>query len=143
APGPSALLAYALLMRVLRCSAARPHSDHLGTRCLGRFPAAPLERLRGLLLQLLAQRLLARGLFGRKDVGREVPRFEHLADLDLSVLEWDPRGPFDRLFLRLHLDQPETGDQLPGFRERSVGHGTPPAGEQDASALRARLEPVG
>jgi len=30
------LLACALLMRVLRCSAARAHSDHLAPRCLGR-----------------------------------------------------------------------------------------------------------
>src|SRR5262249_285569 len=57
APGPSptprnlrfrgdhgtALLACALLMRLLRCSAARAHSDHLATRFLGRVSGRHLD----------------------------------------------------------------------------------------------------
>ena len=50
--------------------------------------------------------------------------------------------PFDRLFLRLHLPQPEAGDQLLGLGEGPVDHGPLVAGELDARALRARMEPL-
>src|SRR5437879_6487173 len=49
------------------------------------------------------------------EFGAEVLRFEHLANFDLG-LPAERIGaapdPFDRLCLRLHLPQPETGDQL-------------------------------
>src|SRR5258708_36607846 len=49
-------------------------------------------------------------------------RLEHTANLDLRVCEREGirLDPFDRFFLRRHLNQPETGDQLLRLRERAV-----------------------
>src|SRR5207247_467252 len=50
--------------------------------------------------------------------------------------------PFNRLLLRLHLPQPEAGDQLLCLGEGPVDHGPLPSREPDARALRARVEPL-
>src|SRR5882762_4845688 len=105
-------------------------------------PSAPrLLLLRG---YLRAQALFLLSELGR-ELGAEVLRLEHLADLDLG-LSFEGIGaaldPFDRLRLGLHLPQPETGDQLFRFGERPVDHGALRAREPDARALRARLEPL-
>src|SRR5439155_104343 len=75
----------------------------------------------------------------------EIFRLEHLADLDLA-LPFHGVGaaldPLDRLFLGLHLDQPEPGDQLLGLGERPVDDGALGARELDARALGARLQPL-
>src|SRR5256885_5277561 len=42
----------------------------------------------------------------------EVVRLEHLANLHFTFLERGPFQPLDGLAQRLHLPQPETGDQL-------------------------------
>src|SRR5215471_571005 len=57
-----------------------------------------LLRLRGLPLKLLQHCPLALGLLWREDLRWKVRRLEHLANLDLAVLEGDARGPLDRLF---------------------------------------------
>src|SRR5947207_10842249 len=80
-------------------------------------------RLRSPLFDLVAQRFLL-----RFDLGTEVGRLEHLANLNLGLLTrtmggGSARGPGDRLFFRLHIDQPESGDQLLRLSERPVGDG--------------------
>src|SRR6266487_5406277 len=98
--------------------------------------------------------LRAQALFLLPELGRErlaeVLRLEHLANLDLDLLtvgvgtiEGGALEPLDRLFLRLHLPQPEAGHQLLGLCERSVDHGALTPGEADARALGAILEPLG
>src|SRR2546427_9275075 len=73
------------------------------------------------------------------ECGTEVLGLEHLANLDLgAVPEGRPLDPLDGFCFRLHLPQPEAGDQLLRFGEGSVGHGSLPAGELHARALRAR-----
>lgn len=51
----------------------------------------------------------------RRKLRAEVLRFEHLANLDLGI-PWHRIGaafdPFDRVFLGVHLPQPETGDEV-------------------------------
>ena len=53
-------------------------------------------------------------------------RLEHLTDLDLRLLSGHrvrtAAHPFQGLLHRLHLPQPEAGDELLGFRERPVDH---------------------
>src|ERR1700738_5170566 len=76
----------------------------------------------------------------------EVVRFVNLANFDLTILAGrigDALGPFHRLFPRLHLPQPEAGDQLFRLGERPVDDGTLGAREFDARALCAPLEPPG
>ena len=61
-----------------------------------------------------------------RELGAEVLGLEHLADLDLRVLQHRVGAaldPLDRLVLRAHLPQPEAGDQLLGLGERAVDHG--------------------
>src|SRR5207249_4435949 len=68
---------------------------------------------------------------------------EDLLDHGLTVSDDLPEalGPFDRLVLRLHLDQGETAGQLLGLGERPVGHGHRSFGAPDP---RARWgEPTG
>jgi hypothetical protein len=68
-----------------------------------------------------------------------------LADFDLALSLMRIGAalhPFDRLCLRLHLEDPVAGDQLLGFSEGAVNHRALGAGEPDACALRARLQPV-
>src|SRR5437016_3600446 len=74
--------------------------------------------------------------------GTEVRRLEHLADFDLGPLERGALEPLDRLFLRLHLPQPEAGDQLLRLGEGPVDHGPLPTREPDARALRAGVKPL-
>src|SRR5438128_9878980 len=93
-------------------------------------------------------RLPAQALLLLPDLGRErrteVVRLEDLANLDLeAVLEGRTLEPLDRLFLGLHLPQPEPGDQLLRLGERSVDHGPFASRESDTRAFGARLEPLG
>src|SRR5439155_16651532 len=56
--------------------------------------------------------------------GGEILGLEHLAQLDLGpAVERRPLEPFDRLVLRLHLPEPEAGDQLLRLAEGPVGDG--------------------
>src|SRR5262249_26745850 len=104
-------------------------------------PSRVLLLLRDLLLQLAH-------VFDRL-AGTEILQLEQLAYLDLGLpaaaigLEGNALGPFDGLFLRLHLNQPIAGDQFLRLDEGAVDHGTLPSRELDARALRARLEPRG
>src|SRR6266571_4206680 len=93
---------------------------------------------------LRAQALLLLPQLGG-ELGAEVLRLEHLADLDLGILPHRigaALDPFDRFFLRLHLPYPETRDQLLGLGEGPVDHGTLRSREPDARALRARVQPL-
>src|SRR6266851_5250602 len=68
----------------------------------------------------------------------EVVRLEHLANFDLTVVAGgigDALDPFDRLFPRLHLPDPEAGDELLRLGEGPVDDGPLPAREFDARAL--------
>src|SRR5207245_934685 len=98
------------------------------------------------LLGLRAQALLLLPELGR-ELGPEVFRLEHLANLDLGLRAREgirtALDPFNRLFLRLHLPQPEAGDQLLRLGEWPVDHGALVSREFDARALRAWLEPLG
>src|SRR5207247_9034748 len=116
------------------------------------FPLAAITvcllLLRGFLplLGLRAQALLLFPELGR-ELGPEVFRLEHLANLDLG-LAFEREGiraaldPFNRLCLRLHPPQPEAGDQLLCLGERPVDYGALVSQEPDPRALRARLEPL-
>src|SRR5207248_3597213 len=89
--------------------------------------------------------LLAQSLFLRANLGREVfaeiLRLENLSQLDFSsAVERSALQPFDRFFLRLHLPEPESSDQLFRFGEWSVSHRALISLELDAHALRARLK---
>src|SRR5688572_4509586 len=96
-----------------------------------------------LLGHLRALALLLRPQLGR-ELGAEVLRLEHLANLDLRLGAGGGVGralePLDGLGERLHLDQPEAGDELLGLGEGPVDHRALVAGEPDARALRARVE---
>src|SRR5215218_2813865 len=75
-----------------------------------------------LLAELRPQPLLLLLELGRERLA-EVGRLEHLADLDLRLGTRRVRtalDPLDRLLLRLHVPDPEAGDQLLGLRERPV-----------------------
>src|SRR6266852_176485 len=102
---------------------------------------APRLRLRGLPLQLVAQLLLSRGVFGRKNLRREIGGLEHLANLDLGFAFKGVRAaldPFDGLFLGLYLQQPEAADQFLRFGKGSVNHSAGCSRELDARALGTR-----
>src|SRR3954462_9490034 len=91
-----------------------------------------------LLLDLLPELiLLLADLAARIDRG-EVRHLEHLADLHLALLERGALEPLDRLFLRLHLPEPEAGHQLLRFREWTVDYGLLVPFEPDARSLGAR-----
>src|SRR5947199_804189 len=90
---------------------------------------------------LRAQALLCLPELG-SERGTEVRRLEHLTNLDLDICASGigaALDPIDRLFLRLHLNQPEAGDQLLRLGEGPVDHGALPSRELDARALRARM----
>src|SRR5271155_3719796 len=54
--------------------------------------------------------------------GSEVAHIEEPADLDrYLIVSGDARGPFDRLFARLHINYPVAADHLLRFGERAVG----------------------
>src|SRR4051794_39378160 len=77
-----------------------------------------------LLAHLRPQPILLLPELGRERLAK-VGGLEHLADLNREVGTRGVRAaldPFDRLLLRLHLPDPETGDQLLGLRERPVDH---------------------
>src|SRR6266436_3264739 len=79
--------------------------------------------------------LLLPDLSGRV-AGSEICRLENLANLDLSSpVEGSALEPFDRLFLRLHLPKPETGDQLLRLCEGPIGHRPLSSRELDARAF--------
>src|SRR5437763_11238949 len=80
----------------------------------------------------------------RRQVGAEVLRLEHAADLDLLValLERRAPDPLDGLLHGLHLPQPEAADQLLGLGERAIDHAALAAAELDAHALGARVQPL-
>src|SRR5439155_23965193 len=121
-PASESFVAFTIIMnRIVRVS----FSIGFGLALLG-----PL-RAHALLL------LLELGFEGRT----EVLRLEDLANLDLCAIpEGRPLDPLDRLFLRLHLPEPEAGHQLLRFGEGPVGHRPLPAGELHARSLGARLE---
>src|SRR4051794_10242348 len=101
-------------------------------------------------LLLLARGLGAEALLLLAQLGREclaeVLGLEDLTELDRRALALTRTGPghalhpLDRLLLRLHLDDPEAGDQLLGLGERPVSHGGLAVGEPDPRALRARVQ---
>src|SRR5713101_7772726 len=103
----------------------------------------PRLRLCGFPLQLVAQILLARGVFGRKDLGREVKCLVHLADLDFSTpIERGALEPFYGLFHGLDLPQPEAADEFLGLGEGPVDYGPLLPRKSYPLALRARLQPL-
>src|SRR6185312_17308761 len=59
-----------------------------------------------------------------------------------AALERGALEPLDRLGPRLHLPQPETGDQLLALGERAVDHRALPAVEAHTRAAGAGLQPV-
>src|SRR2546422_2918145 len=87
-----------------------------------------LRRLRAHTLLLLPELGL--------ECGTEVLGLEHLANLDLgAVTEGGPLDPRDRFLLRLHLPQPEAGDQLLRLGEGPVDHRPLASREPDARPL--------
>src|SRR5687767_13615886 len=73
----------------------------------------------------------------------EVLRLEYLANLDLGIAGHRVRtalDPLDRFFLRLHLEQPESGYQLLGLGERTIDHGPLVTREPHTRTLRARVQ---
>src|SRR5262249_8462097 len=93
------------------------------------------------LLALPPEILIPLAVLGRH-VLAEVLDLEHLANLDLCVLEGGALEPLDRLHHRLPLPQPEPGDELLGLGEGSVDDGFPAPREADPLAFRARAETV-
>src|SRR2546422_244158 len=97
-----------------------------------------------LLGQLRAKALFLLPELG-SELGAEIRRLEDLANFDLGLRASGigaALDPFDRFLLRLHLNQPEAGDQLLRLGEGPVDHGPLRSGELDARALGARLEPL-
>jgi hypothetical protein len=71
------------------------------------------------------------------NVGREVGYLQQPADFNHFVIRaGDARGPFERLFARLHLNNPEAADHFLRFGERAVGNFRFSAFEGDARAHR-------
>src|SRR5712692_8017595 len=101
---------------------------------LPRLPLSGLFQLFG----LHAQTLLLLSELGR-EFGPEVFCLEDLTNLDLGLGARHRIGaalhPFDRLFLRLDLPQPEAGDQLLRLGEGPVDHRALVSGELDPRAL--------
>src|SRR6266550_2924096 len=99
----------------------------MATPCVLVANAAPWLLLRR---DLRAQALFLLPQLG-SELGTEIRRLEHLANLDLGIpLErvGAALDPFDRLLQRLHLKHPEAGDQLFGLGEGPVDHGALRAG---------------
>src|SRR4029434_774720 len=78
-----------------------------------------LRLLRLILLSLGAQTILLSAKLRRK-FGTEIIRLENRAEFDLAFLERTALQPFDGLFHRAQLPDPETGDQFLGLGEGSV-----------------------
>src|SRR5258708_10938974 len=145
---PAMTLADSILQTawIARCvSEAVTATDH--SIFIGRRKAESCRRrsarLAALLLDLLAELLFPLRELAGGVAGSAVWRLEDLPDLDLGILEGGALEPFDRLFLRLHLPQPEPGDELLPLRKGPVDHGPLSLGELDPRALRARLEALG
>src|SRR6266480_1908714 len=137
-PASESFVALTIIMNRMLFSNRRTRPREIDTPRVRRHPLPFL--LRG---YLRAQALLLLPQLGR-ELGAEVLRLEHLADLDLGILPHRigaALDPFDRLFLRLHLPYPETRDQLLGLGEGPVDDGALRTREPDARALRARVEP--
>src|SRR5437868_5916040 len=101
---------------------AWPGSDS-GVRILSARCAPATRRASGLVRgSLLAHSLFLFAQLRRKVVA-EIFGLENLAHLDFgSAVERSALQPLDRFFLRLHLPEPESGNQLFGFREWSICH---------------------
>ena len=92
-------------------------------RCTSRPPLREGEALLARLDGLAQLVLPAPDLAGRVALG-ELGRLEDLTDLHLgAAVERRPLEPLDGLFLRLHLPEPEAGDQLLGLGEGAVDDG--------------------
>jgi hypothetical protein len=108
-------------------------------RLTGRPTPAPL---------LLRPHLRADAFLRLSELARErrtaFLRLEHLANLNLGLRA---RGvgaalhPFDSFFLRLHLSQPEAGDQFLHLGERAVNYGPVRSGELDACPFELGWSP--
>src|SRR5688500_16484488 len=68
----------------------------------------------------------------------EVTELEHLANLAHTVAGYfeEALGPFNRVFLRIRLEQREAGDQLLCLGKRAVDHGAGRSRQPDARAFR-------
>src|SRR5437763_16503330 len=80
----------------------------------------------------------------RRDPGAEVGGLEHRPDLDFALARMRVGAalqPLDRLVHRLHLPEPEAGDELLCLGKRSVRHRALPAREPDARPFAAALQP--
>src|SRR5262245_2524392 len=91
---------------------------------------------------LLSLHLCAKAFLRLPELGRErrteVLRLEHLANLDLGLRAGGVRAalhPFDGFFLRLHLPQPEAGDQFLRLGKWTVDYGPVRSRELDARPL--------
>src|SRR5690348_238938 len=91
---------------------------------------------------LLAQALFPFAQF-RGEFLAEILGLEYLPDLHFgAVVERCALQPFDGLFLRLALPQPEAGDQLLGLGEWAVGDGALAAVELHTYAPGTGLQPL-
>src|SRR5204862_299917 len=108
-----------------RASPARPSAAPSPKAAAGRRAYSALRLQLG---RLGAQALFLLAQF-RRELGAEVLGLEHLANLDLGLAARHRVGaaldPLDRLFLRLHLPEPEAGDQFLRLGERADGDNAP------------------
>src|SRR2546425_1115322 len=96
------------------------HGDSLQTGPCARGPEATGGSRPRLSLGLCQLRIDPRRRAGG---GREVRHLLHLANLDHFVVRSGAAlGPFDRLFLRLHLDHPVAAEHLLRLSEAPGGH---------------------
>src|SRR5881409_3543196 len=125
---------FAISPRIFSCGIT-PASESLVafTTIMNRMVLSPLLGLRAQSLLLLLELRLERIT--------EVVRLEHLANLHFTFLERGPFQPLDGLAERLHLPQPETGDQLLRLGEGPVDHRPLAPGEPDARALELACSP--
>src|ERR671912_2390450 len=77
----------------------------------------------------------------RRELGTEIVGLENLAQFDFAFLEWTALKPFNGLFHRAQLPDPETGNELLGLGKRSVDHSALGSGEPHTLALRRRMQP--
>src|SRR5215813_9364516 len=77
------------------------------------------------------------------ELGTEVLRLKHLANLDLfSRAKGGALEPLDRFFHRPDLPEPEASHEFLRFRERPIDHRALSFRELDPLALRAGVEPL-
>ena len=98
-----------------------------------------LDRAVQFYTDVLGFKLRARERIDRSTLGVSLD----LAYLDLCLISLERHraalDPLDRLFLRLHLQNPEASYQLFGFSKRTVDDGATVAREFNAGTFRARL----